>query len=580
MKWLITNKKYKAALPENSLKTNLYNIYIDDSSKIRSFPEKSEKYLLIDGYVLASIFQPTHVQTLYDYDLVFYLFKKYSYSFIDHVKGYFNIIIIENESIRVYGDRFAVKKFLYYYKDRTYIIGNDLESFPKFVFSNFNSNSFYLHCLFHHLIDGATFFENLKSNTIGLMLHFGVAGLTINKYFDLGDLQNQKCNIKIEDFAFLFHNIINQYLNYSDAGNTSGAIAHSITGGSDSRLILASLLKSNVNVHLYTYGSLNSQDQIISRDIANGLQIPFSSIEIDNYSQSTFKEDFNQVLSESNGLANFYRTFRFRAISKYLSKQQFRAVVNGFMGGEGIRGYGYNNYYESGILKDTYQSKNLTKKLIKEYLQRCFVNIPFVPEDFYDYVLKMPLLNHKNKDSGHFHFIYEVIGAMHHTPDITFSFNRNKNTINPYMDFDYLTVLFNSEYSFLRNKSLLKPHYYNRFYFSMIRSLYPELLKFPLTNGIRPDNYLSFAPVAIVDYLMKRRQPKHPNFEYNSWFRDFIIDDLLSTNSEVIKNIVNVESLLLTLKHTYHKNNESYWHRFSNTALASFVFNKYYNLKS
>jgi len=580
MKWLIQNKKHGVKLAEYNLKSKFYNIYIDDQSRIRVFPYNPEKLLLIDGYVLASIFESTHIQKLYDYDLVFRLFQKYGYNFIDHVKGYFNIIVLENEGIRVYCDRFAVKKLLYYNKDGTFIIGNDLDIFPKFVFSQFDVNSFYLHCLFHHLVYGHTFFENLKSNTIGLLLNFDNNGLTTNKYFKLSDLSNQKSKIKIEDFATLFHTIINQYIKYSDTENISTFIAHTITGGSDSRLVLASLLKLKVNIHLYTYGNLNSPDQVISQKISNSLQVPFSPIAIDSYSKISFKNDFNQVLSESNGLANFYRTFRFQAIDKFLSKSSFSAVFNGFMGGEGIRGYNYNNYYECGILKNVYEKKNLTKNLINEYLQKYFINIPVVPQDFYDYALSMPLLNYESKNLGHFHYIYEVIGSLHHSPDITFSFNRNKKTINPFLDYDYLKVLFNSQYSFLGNNDLLKPHYYNRFYFSMIKSLSPELLKFPLTNGIRPDRYLTIGPAATINFFMKRFLPKYPNFEYKFWFKDFLIDSLTSCNPQIFENIVNVKGLISILETSSHLYNESYWHRLSNTALASFIFNRYNNLNS
>ncbi|MFW5795407.1 MAG: hypothetical protein ACOCV1_08000, partial [Bacillota bacterium] len=289
---------------------------------------------------------------------------------------------------------------------------------------------------------------------------------------------------------------------------------------------------------------------------------------------NTFNKDVESSLRNANFLSSIFRTFRYRAHKSMFRDEKNNYATTGIMGGEGIRGYGYNNYYESGILKDYYNGVLINKAYIKNLLNKYFIKTENIPNDFYEYVIDNEVFN-KNENIGQFYFLYKIICPMHHTPDISFIENNKVNVFNPFLDYDYLTTLFSSKYSFNNNTGFLKPHYYNLFYFKIIKNLKPELLDIPLTNSIVPRKYLNYNPLTLVDYFKNKTRKKNniPVFKYDKWFENYIKYKIDEVNYERFQDILNLDSLKRSIKLNIHKSNESYWHKYVNALTASIIYN-------
>jgi hypothetical protein len=181
MNWILSNFPGCHLQDLSSRDCKSFFICVDDSKKIINLPGFPGRHLLIDGYVLPRTNVSYEFSDYCDEDLVIKLYEKYGNNFIKYVKGYFTILIFGNSEFQIYGDRFAIKKFLYAIDGNRFFLTNNIELCPEEIFVSFNLKALYLNCLFHHLVDGDTFFKSLKHNTVGLKICLKDNKLAVSK---------------------------------------------------------------------------------------------------------------------------------------------------------------------------------------------------------------------------------------------------------------------------------------------------------------------------------------------------------------------------------------------------------------
>ena len=172
------------------------------------------------------------------------------------------------------------------------------------------------------------------------------------------------------------------------------------------------------------------------------------------------------------------------------------------------------------------------------------------------------------------HFLYEVIASLHHTPDISFITAQGLNVFNPFLDYDYLSVILGSKYSFVHNADYFRRHKYNMFYFKLIKKLYPGLLNIPMGNSIVPKEYLGYKLGSFIDYFTNKKSLFPSTFEYRDWFKEYLLSEARSIEYDDIKNVINCEKLIIDLENGTHKTNEAYWHKYASVITAQLVFKK------
>lgn len=344
-------------------------------------------------------------------------------------------------------------------------------------------------------------------------------------------------------------------------------IGITLTGGFDSRVILAALLYLGIKPICFTYGNPLNKDIIISKRICKTLGLEYMNTVIERPSAKSYIEDVKTTLSIDNGNAHLHRAHRMAAIKSFTNKHKIKVLFTGHFGGEQISGLSYNNYFSSSIFKEFNEDNKEIGPLVKSILKSYFVNDASYSVN--KVVEQIEQLNWMRGDKlqNKLYFLYDLVGMNHHKQDIRIYSKFVKNVVPVYLDERFINRLMSSPHHFYRKKvgkltSLSHP----KLYCFMIERLFPKLLEFELSNGYKPKDYqkgLLYYAIkrSINKYVSKPHNP--PSFSYEEWYVDFV-----SNNSALIENSIweyyDKKAYFKALKHEEHLSNEGYWHKFSN----------------
>jgi len=407
-----------------------------------------------------------------------------------------------------------------------------------------NINNIALFSLFHHDV----FYENetfdYKTNV-------------------LEELSKENTSVSYEDIAENLLNIIKKNIQNIPLDK----ISLTLTGGMDSRIILACLLKLGIKPNCLTYGDSLAKDVLISKIIGDkyGLKVHNP---INNSPDSKMYERWvDSVIQIDNGNSHLHRAHRFAAISEHVKNFDTKVLFTGHMGGEGIRGLTYNNYFASSFYENVNKKNNPFKEQVSSILPNYFVNKDKLDLDLlYKQVLNLSWMKNNSK-INELYFLYDLIGKIHHYQDIKLYHSFVPNVVPVYLQKSYLEMLFSSQHHFLRKQNGFLGNLQNpKLYCQLLKIIYPSLLHVPLSNGYSPSEYTKglhyYLPIRIWRKYINK-QPSFPSFTYGEWYRDFV-NKKSSEIDEEIWSYFNKVDYFNCFNSKNHQKNEGYWHRFSN----------------
>lgn len=181
----------------------------------------------------------------------------------------------------------------------------------------------------------------------------------------------------------------------------------------------------------------------------------------------------------------------------------------------------------------------------------------------------MDFLNQKTFKENEFLIAFQFIGSLHDTQDI-FIFNQYcKMTVAPFMDQDIFESLFNSQYClFTTNratKSFLEKLKGGEFQANLITNFYPKLAYIQLANRYRPIDILKNRYLYLIQRIyieLTKTKQNSSTFEYQLWFKKFLITALENTKPEINK-LYQMDKLHESLQKNTAKT-EGSWHQYSN----------------
>ena len=344
-------------------------------------------------------------------------------------------------------------------------------------------------------------------------------------------------------------------------------IGITLTGGLDSRVILAALLHLGFRPICFTYGNPLNKDIIISKRICKTLGLEYMNTVSEKPSAQSYIEDVKTTLSIDHGNAHLHRAHRMAAIKSFTNKHKIKVLFTGHFGGEQISGLSYNNYFSSSIFKAFNEDNKEIEPLLKSTLKSYFINDTSYSVN--KLVEQIEQLNWMGDDKlqNKLYFLYDLVGMNHHKQDIRIYSKFVKNVVPVYLDERFIMRLMSSPHHFYRKKvGKLSSLSHPKLYCFLIERLFPRLLEFELSNGYKPRDYqkgLLYYAIkrSINKYFLKQYNP--PSFSYGEWYVDFV-----SKNSALIENSIwehyDKKAYFKALKHEDHMSNEGYWHKYSN----------------
>lgn len=551
--------------------------------------EKNGVKLIIDGYILPRKEYFDKFKETNSNDLILNLFAKEGKQLTKYIKGVFNIFLFCEKEWWVFTDHFSIRKIFIYNKNDAYYLSNDFNSILQNL-KNLQVSEVGImgNTLFNHYVLGDTYVDGVKylpqASVVTLFKDNSVKIDTYWQYESLMTLHQEKKSFKT--LTNEVKQITEQYLLYLKPKKLS----ISLTGGKDSRTILAALLHLNQSPFAFTYGNKNTSDSFYAKKIANGIKLNYSvyssDIKID-----TLWEYYKKIIEAGNPLINIHRAHRLKAfddVKKFLGEDT--CFWGGYLGGELLMGIYYDDLIFTSFIREKLLDDNVdTEKLISQKLNDNFWKISKNNINDLNIQLKaLKVFDEQDKKQKEFHAIMDI-GVLHHAQDMHLMLDKMKYMVPFFLDIDLLYTIFSSKHSMLKvnndTKNIYKRQNLFAFNLNIQHNLAPVLDKFYFAKkgSFNTWEYINFKTILPFFRLFRRIFVKR-NFSqpiyYNSEYHNRIIEELKTLKLQkqhMIHKYFDIDAAISKLENRKLRTTEKDWHPYTNILTLAKQFEIYFS---
>jgi asparagine synthetase B (glutamine-hydrolysing) len=567
--WLLSNINAKSSSTDSG-----YSFELNETEK--GGIEKNRQWLII-GHIFLRKRQHSQYNQLQGLKLVETLFNEYGNNFIQHITGQFIIIHLEPNKFTIYSDHFSIKKFFIWQNGNKFIISDDLKAIAQGVQLMPSNTSIANYAIDYHFTGGTTAFENVRHNEPGQIIEFKNGKLNYSHFWQPGNLLKlKKEKVSIRNISEALSQAVDNGLHLLDKNK----ISLSLTGGADTRNLLAIFLSKEIRPHLYTYGNPNSDDCIKAKAIADGLGLSHSIHDIE-MTADLFEEYARKIIRQSGGIASIHRAHRIIAVE--WEKQYADNMFLGTLGGEFIKGVSEDDYIVPAIVYENWQNQNFTIDQLRAYLHKKFIKPEAVnDEELLSLVQSQPYMTGSITERKH-HALSYITAHLHDAQDVNLFSSVMQDVITPFLDIDYLELIFSSQFTF-ENKEKIENRYFKRvnnpvYASNFIKATYPPLLNYLYSGDHKPADVIFNKYYAALMKIYRKRKTKgkyQPNFPLGSWMKEFVERNLILCNDyKVLKETFDLEGLIKEFEKGKYQSKESYWLKFTNPIMMRFIIEEY-----
>lgn len=194
-----------------------------------------------------------------------YLFVDFSPSgaFFNDLQGHFCIFVYKEGNLYVFNDYFGV--YQVFHNDTYTVISNSFLS----VVRSLNSKAISKQALYEYISDGASYADETYIKGVNVLDAFSIHQLLpkhhrIDKKYSPPQIVTKGFDERVEA---TLGNLVDYFLALKCFGES---VCTALSGGYDSRLILALLTKVGIKPFVFVYGGSRSRDVVISKAIGEG----------------------------------------------------------------------------------------------------------------------------------------------------------------------------------------------------------------------------------------------------------------------------------------------------------------------
>ena len=356
-------------------------------------------------------------------------------------------------------------------------------------------------------------------------------------------------------------------------------ITLTLTGGSDSRLVLAGLMKAGAQISTFTYGDPRSSDGVVAKMVADRLKLDHEIHYNDSPSPDWLMNKWAGIVSIGNTLVNLHRAHRFHAAEEEKKRHpEVEVLFTGLMGGEYLRGPVYDGYIISEYFrKVNHGSSSERFRRTLQMLEARSVNVDILDTRLLKAKLEQisaPFLR-KEKEKE-FLLSFYIYGCAHHYQDSLIYSSHFRQVVNPFMDPDFLEMAAASEYiSFNRKNIIHNLLWASLFQVQLTHLLLPALSDIPYSKkGFYTANDVTGNPMRYLFVRaagMSKRHSYPSNLRYGNWMKDFAADQLPAL-SPAIAPLFKMDEIRNRLQHVTTNLSEREWHYFTNPINLGKIF--------
>jgi len=549
----------------------------------RGFSRAGDTGIYIGGYLLPRNDLLQQYGAMGPHVLVASLYASYGKSFTDHVKGCFIVIIMKEDRVEIFFDHLGLFRAFYYSAAGRFLMAGTVSRLKEAgISSGPDRVSLAMQALFHRVPGHFTVYSDISKN--GPADYFRLEGGTVHQsaYFKPGDLTGNETvrqDVETEEFATLFRrNVINlnQYFNPESTLIT-------LTGGKDSRTILAALLGAGIKPSGFTYGNPLSRDAVYAGKTARKAGISHSTYN-PPATREWFKHEARAIIDRGDPEINIHRSHRRHAFTLAAADAgRETAFYAGYMGGELLMGIYYDDLIFTDFLKNIWNGSS-AEQIIDERLKAYFIRPdPQLTGAILERISGMACTDVSlTRQMREFHGLFEI-GIPHHAQDINLSLSYWNYPCPAYLDIEFLMLLFRSRQSFLyRDASTANPvKRHNLFSLNMKLQhlLYPELDSVPFgKRGSYSNSEYLLGPVpwSIIKgfrYLTERRG--YPSsFIYGTEYGEFLDGALGEAAAEgsPARDLYDVDQACASVDKLNFPLTEKHLHKYSDIVTFNMMF--------
>ena len=381
-----------------------------------------------------------------------------------------------------------------------FIVSTNLMLLLKNKYCEINNQSLVEFSIFDYILGNKTFFKDIFKLEYGENINYKniiQKRTVLYDYSNLIQSELLRTDESIELFSKLLKDNIHKFIKDKDI------ILLALTGGFDGRLNLALMDKIDYKkIVCYTYGMAKSNQISIAKEISSKLLLDYKPILLEDDYENGFCDNGYLAIMLSNGYAPFMRAnfvYSFNKL-KYFS----RYSLNGLFGSELIRpmhicggqslNYSTIEIFMSGNFDESFD------KIYKKYLKCGFIMQKYFTNEIKDTIKSYIKDNYIDKYSG---FTKKEILFIFYLKEGMRKFFMEELSIDkyfieqysPYLDIDFIELLFKSPFAGLYNGIFEESRYKRRkgqlFYAHLMEKANNELSRIKTDRGYRPVDLLN-----------------------------------------------------------------------------------------
>lgn len=548
-------------------------VYAREENTLKA-PSKTEPgkdlTIVLEGYVMPRQRVSDQYRHLAPKPLIRELYRTYGPEFIRRVKGMFTLVIIDGETCHIYNDRSGIRKFFHYSAKGRNLFSSTLHTIADTFPLTLKPEHGALFGLMEHFTGGMTLFNEVVYSTPAAHCTIGTGSDSpdITAYWDSFQLVGLEPQVKaFDEFANRFRDIIENYLGYFKPKD----ITMTLTGGNDSRTILAALLNNGVSPRAFTFGNPESYDGVVAHRIVDEIGMDYTNYYVSGASAKWFGDMASQLVPMGDSLINIHRAHRLDAIEKETHTYPHTDMLfAGFMGGDYIKGIVYDDYITSKLARLWEFTDTDKRELATGLLNERYYRVENLDMDYIMSRLEtQPYFNAPAKIEREFAYVFNVVGAAHDAQDTMVFSAYAPWVVNIFMDIDFLELLFGSPYSMMHkdnaSKNQMKRMMQPALQCNVIDMLAPELSGIEFAKHYSPREFLGnkllYAGKRLYRYRFSKRYPA--NFPYEEWFHPFV-ERGLAGEPQGVGEWFDMARVHRDLKTAEHQITEKYWHPYTN----------------
>jgi asparagine synthetase B (glutamine-hydrolysing) len=332
------------------------NTYIDNNICIGNVVPVSDKnnknyfksndlpyHIMIDGLVFIGDVERKILRNKYaiqfdnsdNHRYLPYLYEYYKTDFLQHVTGWFNIVIYDEIShvTHLANDRLGYLP-LYYYENRSFILfSSKIESIlasGMLPSVEFDDTTFVEHLIFNYPISDHTYIKKLHTLPDAMFVSISRGVTEFTQYWDIGEFFGHKAAGKSDSIEIIDGGLkmaVDKFL--SIAGEKFN---FSLTGGWDSRVVLSYLLPGyRDRINAYSFGAPGAPDITVPEEITRNEKIDYTPFVLDrDYLENEFLKSAEETILLSNGTRNYKRSHYLYAIKRIAPVSEY--LLTGIFG--------------------------------------------------------------------------------------------------------------------------------------------------------------------------------------------------------------------------------------------------------